>query len=252
MLGLEGKHIITTCASEKAERLHKLLSDQGATVYNYSMISMKPVDSKNIEKEPFFDLTNYDWIIFTSSNGVKYFFYWLNKLKIASKSIKNKFAVIGSSTQKELLKNNCIANYIGKSKDSKDFALEFSENLESNQQILWATGNLAMNNITDSLNENHQVKKLIAYETNIINEFNQELINQVNQSDNLIGIFLSPSAVNGFYNATKNSVDYNKISFIPIGKTTANALKEHNQEPLFIPSIPNIDTLVNELNNFYN
>lgn len=252
MSGLMGKHIITTCASNKADRLHNLLSKKGALVYNYPMIKTTAIDQSQLEINILNKLASYHWVIFSSTNAVKYFFYWLNKFKINISRSAIKYAVIGTATQNELLKHNTIADFIGKSKDSSEFAREFSTRIKDGQKILWATGDLSMNNIPNILGKHHEIKKLLIYQTQVANEVNLKLIDTISNNKEIIGIFLSPSAVTGFYNATDNKVDYQRIKFIPIGNTTAAAIENFNQNPLFIPSTPNIEILVNELNNYYN
>lgn len=100
---LFGKKILVTRAREQASELSKLLQEYGAMVVEFPMIKITPpLNFKELDKS-IRQIEIYDWIVFTSPNGVRYF---LNRLRQKGKDIRElkglKIATIGSETKKLL------------------------------------------------------------------------------------------------------------------------------------------------------
>jgi uroporphyrinogen III methyltransferase/synthase len=71
---LLGKRIVVTRARQQASDLVRLLSDQGAECLEYPTIEIMPPKDLEPLKQAVERLAAYDWIVFTSVNGVIYFF----------------------------------------------------------------------------------------------------------------------------------------------------------------------------------
>jgi uroporphyrinogen III methyltransferase/synthase len=71
---LLGKRIVVTRARQQASDLVRLLSDQGAECLEYPTIEIMPPKDPEPLKQAVERLAAYDWIVFTSVNGVIYFF----------------------------------------------------------------------------------------------------------------------------------------------------------------------------------
>ena len=71
---LFGKRIVVTRAREQAGALTKLLSEHGATVIELPFIKVEPDFDPVTLSEILAGIAVYEWIIFTSANGVKQFF----------------------------------------------------------------------------------------------------------------------------------------------------------------------------------
>jgi uroporphyrinogen-III synthase len=71
---LAGRRIAITRAREQASELAGLLAGLGAEVVELPLIRVTREISKDILAEVMLDLGAYDWIVFTSPNGVRFFF----------------------------------------------------------------------------------------------------------------------------------------------------------------------------------
>ncbi|MEA2236772.1 MAG: uroporphyrinogen methyltransferase / synthase [Thermoanaerobaculia bacterium] len=69
---LFGKRIVITRAREQASELKRLFQDSGATVIEFPTIGIEPPES--FESLDFAIEARFDWIVFTSANGVAAFF----------------------------------------------------------------------------------------------------------------------------------------------------------------------------------
>jgi uroporphyrinogen III methyltransferase/synthase len=71
---LFGKTIVVTRAREQASDLVTALTDLGAECLEFPTIQVVPPDNWSALDAALDGLSSYDWVIFTSVNGVKYFF----------------------------------------------------------------------------------------------------------------------------------------------------------------------------------
>jgi uroporphyrinogen III methyltransferase/synthase len=76
---LFGQRIVVTRAREQADQLSKPLRDLGALVLEIPTIRIVPPDNKEDLKDALLGLHEYDWVVFTSANGVKTFFEYFFK-----------------------------------------------------------------------------------------------------------------------------------------------------------------------------
>lgn len=71
---LAGRRVAVTRARDQASELAGLLTAHGAEVIELPLIRVSKEISKNDLADAMLELGGYDWIVFTSPNGVRYFF----------------------------------------------------------------------------------------------------------------------------------------------------------------------------------
>jgi len=104
-LPLFGQRIVVTRPSEEAARSVESLEALGAEVLIAPMVRIEPPDDSQPLDEAIRRLDSFDWLIFTSSNGVRYFFDRLENLGLDLRALGGiKVAAIGPTTS-ESLKN---------------------------------------------------------------------------------------------------------------------------------------------------
>jgi uroporphyrinogen III methyltransferase / synthase len=107
------KKIIVTRTREQASDLVAGLEEFGADCLEYSTINIQPVDSYEVLDGELERLNEYHWILFTSLNGVKYFFERLYGKGLDARNLKGpEIAVVGKSTADLLLKYGVHADLI--------------------------------------------------------------------------------------------------------------------------------------------
>ena len=100
---LLGKRIVVTRAREQASDLVKQLMDLGAECLQYPTIRVIPTDDISPLDQAINRLSTYDWIVFTSVNGVKFFFERLFNLELDVRVLNHlKTAAIGPVTATRL------------------------------------------------------------------------------------------------------------------------------------------------------
>ena len=110
---LFGKRIIVTRTREQASELMAGLEECGANCIEFSTINIEPVESYKVLDSELERLNEYHWIIFTSLNGVKYFFERLYSLGMDARDLKGPdIAAVGKSTADLLLTYGVHADLI--------------------------------------------------------------------------------------------------------------------------------------------
>ncbi|MFP7754652.1 uroporphyrinogen-III C-methyltransferase [Thermodesulfobacteriota bacterium B35] len=100
---LFGRHIVVTRTREQASELVAGLEEQGADCLEYSTIHIEPVEDYGILDAALDEITTYQWLLFTSLNGVTYFFRRLFARGMDARSLNGpKIAVVGRATAEKL------------------------------------------------------------------------------------------------------------------------------------------------------
>jgi uroporphyrinogen III methyltransferase/synthase len=101
-LPLFGQRIVVTRAREQAGTLSALLREQGAEVIELPTIRIDPAPDYAALDRAIANIGRYDWLIFTSVNGVKYFLERLDKSPVDTRAIRGRICAIGPATRAAL------------------------------------------------------------------------------------------------------------------------------------------------------
>ena len=134
---LMGQCIVVTRAREQASDLVKRLSDLGAECLECPTIKVSPPQDVKPLDQAMENLSSYDWLIFTSVNGVNFFFERLfqkNKDVRALKDIHT--AVIGPATEKRLFDFGLKSDIVPESYRAESVVKAFAEKDVTGRKIL--------------------------------------------------------------------------------------------------------------------
>ena len=98
---LFGRRIIVTRAREQASEFSRRLAELGAECIEFPTIQVVPPGSWEVLDRAIYALADYEWVVFTSANGVKFF---LERLRALGKDVRAlsgiRIAAIGPKTAK--------------------------------------------------------------------------------------------------------------------------------------------------------
>ena len=140
---LFGKRIVVTRARAQAVELKALLEEAGAEVLELPLIQVVPEVDKRVASEVFAGLGTYEWIIFTSVNGVREFFeLFLRGFKDLRSLGPARLACVGKSTAEELERLHLQVDLVPEQATAENLAkaLIDTESLDSTN-VLVVTGN---------------------------------------------------------------------------------------------------------------
>ena len=140
---LFGRRIVVTRAIEQAGKLKGMLEKLGAEVLELPLIEVKPACEKEVVAEVLSCIASYEWVLFTSANGVREFF---NLFFRAFPDIRSfgpmRIACVGAATAKEVRKFNLEVELVPEDSTAENLAkaLVDTDSLDS-ANVLVVTGN---------------------------------------------------------------------------------------------------------------
>ena len=112
-MSLEGKTIVITRPRQQAEQLAAALVEHGAECLLAPTIKIMPLADYSALAQALAKIEQYNWLIFTSINGVKHFF---SRLPVYGKSLESlsgmRVAAIGAATAQTLLSHGVRADIV--------------------------------------------------------------------------------------------------------------------------------------------
>ena len=162
---LFGKKILVTRARAQSSKFSSALKNLGAQVVEFPTIKIAaPSDNFQSLDAAIKNLQNFDWIIFTSANGVEKFFERLNVHGLDARALK-KVAAIGSATAEKLSNVGIIADVVPKNFVAEDLANAL-KNFVNGKKILIARAEIARDILPEMLkNFGAEVTIAPAYQT---------------------------------------------------------------------------------------
>ncbi|QWG58005.1 uroporphyrinogen-III synthase [Bacillus mycoides] len=194
MNDLAGKTVLITRAQHQAKQMSVAVKERSGIPLEIPLLRMEGTSHRQIQHIAG-QLHSYDWVIFTSKNGVAFFLDGL-ETKIP---LTIKIAAVGVKTKLELEKRGYQVHFVPTSFVAETFAEEFLKELSGNERILFPKGNLARDVIPVKLREfGVFLDELIVYGTKVNVEKKQELITALKLGEVNIITFTSPSTVDSF------------------------------------------------------
>lgn len=194
MNALAGKTVLITRAQHQAKQMSVAVKEKSGIPLEIPLLRMEGMSHRQIQHIAG-HLHSYDWVIFTSKNGVAFFLDSLRKKLPA----KTKIAAVGVKTRLELEKRGYQVDFVPTSFVAEVFAEEFVKRLSGNECILFPKGNLARDVIPVALREiGVSLEELIVYGTKANVEKRQELIAVLEAGEVDVITFTSPSTVTNF------------------------------------------------------
>jgi uroporphyrinogen-III synthase len=200
------------------------------TCVDFIQINKLAVNLSSIDRESF------DSVVFTSANGVKYFFDHDDAKKIIQE--KGIFS-LSEKTSSELLSHNIRADYI--KKNAVDLALTMIK-LKGVRSVLHICGTRRMDALESFLKKaGINYTQLIVYETEIKNI-------PLSKGFDVI-LFYSPSGVQGFFAANQPG---EQTVFCCIGETTHAELKKHSAcAKVILPDAPSPEAMIKSVGEYF-
>lgn len=251
---LFGKKIVITRTRESASKLTEKLEELGAICYEIPTIKIEPLLDEKIP-QVIDNLSKYNWIIFTSENGVKLFFKALKERKKDFRVFgKAKIAVIGKATKIALENFGIIPDLMPEEEFTQEGLVSaFSKINIKNKTILIPRAKEAREVLPEKLKElGAKVEILPIYETTICEESKEKLKEILKEGVDLI-TFTSSSTVKNFFKLTEElEKEYFKnIIFASIGPITSKTLIEFGFEPHIEAEEYTIDGLVKAIKDYF-
>jgi uroporphyrinogen III methyltransferase/synthase len=150
-LPLFGKRIVITRAQEQAGNLTQQLRSAGADAIELPAIEIRPAEDYTALDAAITNLGSYDWLIFTSANGVRFFLERLDRSRHDLRAIRGRIAAIGPATRASLEALHLKVDRMGKEFVAESLLEALSSEALSGATILLARAAVARDTLPAGL-----------------------------------------------------------------------------------------------------
>jgi len=250
---LFGKRILVTRPEDQAAGFIRALSELGAQCLLFPTIKIIPPSRWEGLDRAIEGLSRYDWILFTSVNGVKYFF---ERLHVAKKDVRYlqgiKIGAIGPKTSVALMDRGVNPDLIPDRYWAEGVVEALEEYPIEGKKILLPRPAIARDYIPKKLKSlGAIVDEVEAYQT-VQPEYSQDQLSELFNIDMIT--FTSPSTVTNFLALFEGTSIYEEISKADvacIGPITARKATEAGLKVTVAPDEYTVDALVRAIVEFY-
>ena len=254
-LPLFGKTFVVTRAEEQAESFIHMLEERGAEAFLYSSIkTIPPVDWSPLDKSLEI-LSNYNGLIFTSVNGVRFF---SQRLKEKNKDIRElkgvRIYAIGPKTEQAVRNLNIRVdtvpeNYVAES------LIECigKENIEG-KKFLLPRASVAREILPNTLREMGAIIDVVpAYQTILPESFESDFLKRLDEGSIDVITFTSSSTVTNFLDRLnkEHHEKLNKIVVACIGPITQKTAENRGLKVTIVPSQYTVTGLISAIEDYF-
>jgi uroporphyrinogen III methyltransferase/synthase len=203
---LFGKRILVTRAREQASLLSQAIEDLGGEAVEFPTIRVAPPLQRDMVKldRALGEVAGYQWIIFTSVNGVAAFFDRLAALDMDVRDLKGpRLCAIGPKTADELRGKGLRVDFLPERYRAEDIVEGLKDEVRQGDKVLLPRADIARKMLAEALTTmGAQVDEVVAYRTMQAEEegAGERLCQELCEGRIHVVTFTSSSTVTNFLN----------------------------------------------------
>jgi len=249
---LENKVFISTRPVDQSAELEKLLSEESATLISMPTIEVKPLPLSEFAWQHLKNLDSFNWVVFTSPNGLRYFFARLFELQNHYSLPEHlKIAVVGKKTAASLECYGTSASFINLGNTAEDFVVDFFHRVNLGERVLFPIGNLARTVIEEKISKKAECTRILFYETVLPEAINDEALQLILDDQYDMIVLTSPSSCNNLLHLVSGKIDPSKLRLVCIGQTTSAEVIRNGLEPLITAGTANSQGIYSAILNHF-
>jgi len=223
---LFGKRVVVTRTRQQAGELSRRLSDLGADVLELPTIRIEPPKDMKAFGQLVMDAHTYDWLVFTSPNGVDRFFEMFYRLYKDARSIGGvRIAAIGPGTAEKIKQYRFAVDLLPEKYVAEGLIEAFKKEGVENQTFLWVKAEQTREVLGNELTGMRAiVDEAIAYRT-VPESADSDAVVQFKERAPDIITFTSSSTVEHFLKLNLPLAENTLVA--SIGPVTSKTLREN-------------------------
>jgi len=247
---LQGRRIVITRPRDQAVEWRRKLEALGATVIELPLIQVRKDVNLNTLAEVLTEFGSYEWIIFTSTNGVKYFFEEFVRVHEDIRALGLvRIAAVGEATAAAIRELHLRVELQPKKASGEELARELVERESMDSaKVLVVTGNLNRDTIVEKLNDARAiVDRLPVYKTEETDLAADPIAGDFRANGADAILFASPSAAQSFFDQAatlKLAPKARRPIAGSIGPATTTPMKQLGLPVDFEAAEANLDALI--------
>jgi len=249
---LENKIFISTRPVGQSAELENLLAEESATLIPMPTIEVKPLPLDEFGWLQLKNLDSFNWIVFTSPNGLKYFFARLFEIQNNYGLPEHlKIAVVGKKTAAHLECYGTSASFINLGNTAEDFVADFFHRVNLGERVLFPIGNLARSVIEDKISKKAVCTRILFYETVLPETIDNKALQLIIDDKYDMIVLTSPSSCTNLLYLIAGKSDPAKLRLVCIGQTTSAEVIRNGLEPLITAGTANSQGIYSAILNYF-
>lgn len=248
---LAGKRVIVTRSREQAGKLSSRIEELSGEAIEFPTIRIEMPESFEKMDAVIDHIRDFDWMVFTSINGVRVFFSRMKERRIDIRGLHGiKFCTVGEATAAELDSHGILADYIPESYTTADLLEGMLKITEPGEKILLARADIASPEITEGLKAyGCDVEDLVIYRTLPETKDRSSILELLEEGSIDYVTFTSSSTVRNLVGVlgSENIDKLRNVKILCIGPVTAKAAEECGLKVTAVADRYTIDGLVEKL-----
>jgi uroporphyrinogen-III synthase len=227
---LEGKRVVVTRSVEQARDLMARLENMGATVLLFPAVSFsEPPDTAELDRT-IRSLGEFDWILFTSANAVRFFARRCRRLGVAPSQGGNyRCAAVGPATAGAAAAEGFSVDHVAQEFLGAALARELSSSL-AGKKIVLPRSERARPDLPNALKAaGAQVSEVVAYHTGGVGVIEPGVMQAIREAQVDVITFFSPSAIDNMRGELGEELLSRlgaRAALAAVGPVTAAALRD--------------------------
>lgn len=249
---LKGRKILVTRASGQAASFTRCIEQKSGISIEIPLLYFTSVPSEE-NRRVLERLHTFNWLLFTSSNGVHFFMELCERYHIPKHAFKDKqIATVGMKTAKALADYDLSPHFMPDTYTGEALGAAFLQEKGSGP-VLVVQGNLARQKVVEIIQPYYDVETAIMYETRV-NVKMEEALNKAIQNNQLDALtFTSPSTVQAFTQLLKPSLFEHVRSTLCmcIGSTTEKEAEQAGFTRRCVPEHQTVEGMCEALERYF-
>lgn len=252
---LFGRRVLVTRSRTQSSEMIARIEQLGGEAVGFPVLQIAPIRDEArlaVLDQALQTLDTYDWIVFTSVNGVKQFFSRHRALRLdIRKASRARFVAVGPKTAEALLDYGLPAEELPESYQAESLAELLLSKLEPGERVLIPRSAIAREVIPDTLRAAGYETDVVDVYDNVAVDTNADWIADMLQSGDIHVItFTSSSTVHHFISALQRAgVEdatelANRCLIVCIGPITEAAAREHGLQVTAMAEEATIDSMI--------
>ncbi len=245
---LKNLRVLVTRAKDSQSKLIGRLKELGADAIEFSCIKIMPLTSNN---KPLDDslknISIFDWLVFTSINGVNIFFDYLFEIEFDIRKLHGlKIAACGIETKKELKKRGILCDFVPDKYDGGSLGNGLVDLIKNGERVLLLRAKKASDEILNIFNKNKiSYDDVCIYHTEYEKNEDEFISKMIKNGEIDYVTFTSASTVEGFVKSASD-LDFKLVNGICIGEKTAKIAREYGMNT-FVSKEATINSMIEYL-----
>ncbi|MCX7711187.1 MAG: uroporphyrinogen-III C-methyltransferase [Clostridia bacterium] len=248
---LAGKSVIITRAREQASKLVERIEELSGEAIEFPVIKIAEPEDYSLFDHALEQVEHYQWLVFTSVNGVESFFKRMRLKKTDIRRLAGiKLCAVGEATAEKLYDMGFNVDFVPESFTTENLLKGLLERVSPKEKVLLARADIANPILSKGLSSNQiEFDEITVYRTLIESTDRNGIINRFIVGSIDFITFTSSSTVSNFVTilGKENLNEIEKAKVVCIGPVTAKTAEELGVKVDAIADAYTIEGLVDKL-----